>query len=443
MTWGMQRFLLSLCVFAIALPCFAQDQDDRFTVPDPDSEIAGVGPTRFDRGWFQGLWQRKRSAWAKQAEADQGAIVFLGDSITQAWGDDFLGQFEGLKVANRGISGDTTRGMLVRLQEDVLALKPRAIVMLLGTNDIEDKGTPEDSVTNLTAIFAAIKAHDPSLPVIFCRIFPSSAKKKRSPEAIAAHNQAFDALVKGNPQITVVDTWTLFANDDKDAIPTYFHDMLHINRSGYERWAAALHPIFATLGFVETEADDFTVEDGFVPLFNGKDLSGWKFKKTPARKAPKKPNPNSPTFAVVDADISFDGKTVSSDGRYKAINSRLVVTTPTEGRRIQQMWTEKEFATDFELRLEFRADANADSGIFLRGKQLQCRDYPLAGPYKDLKNYKPFDWNEIVVKVTGTTAHCTCNGEVLEAAYEIPANGPIGLEGDRGQMEYRRIRIKE
>jgi hypothetical protein len=40
-------------------------------------------------------------------------------------------------------------------------------------------------------------------------------------------------------------------------------------------------------------------------------------------------------------------------------------------------------------------------------------------------------------------AHCTCNGEVLEAALKVPPTGPIGLEADRGQMEYRRIRIKE
>jgi len=40
-------------------------------------------------------------------------------------------------------------------------------------------------------------------------------------------------------------------------------------------------------------------------------------------------------------------------------------------------------------------------------------------------------------------AHCTCNGEVLEAALKVPATGPIGLEGDVGLMEYRRIQIKE
>ncbi len=48
-----------------------------------------------------------------------------------------------------------------------------------------------------------------------------------------------------------------------------------------------------------------------------------------------------------------------------------------------------------------------------------------------------------MVVVKDKTAHCTCNGEVLEAAYALPETGPIGLEGDRGQMEYRRIRIVE
>lgn len=95
------------------------------------------------------------------------------------------------------------------------------------------------------------------------------------------------------------------------------------------------------------------------------------------------------------------------------------------------------------LELEFRATPNADGGIYIRGPQLQCRDYRLAGPYKELKGYRPQDWNEIMVVVKGDVARCTCNGEVLEAELKVPANGPIGFEGDRGQVEYRRIRVKE
>jgi hypothetical protein len=48
-----------------------------------------------------------------------------------------------------------------------------------------------------------------------------------------------------------------------------------------------------------------------------------------------------------------------------------------------------------------------------------------------------------VVTVKGGLAHCTCNGELLTDSLKVPASGPIGLEGDRGQMEYRRIRLKE
>ena len=119
-----------------------------------------------------------------------------------------------------------------------------------------------------------------------------------------------------------------------------------------------------------------------------------------------------------------------------------MVTTPPEDRKIQQLWTTREFPDDFVLKLEFRATPNADSGVYVRGPQLQCRDYRLAGPYKELTSYKPQDWNELVVTVQDGVARATCNGEVLEAALKVPATGPIGLEGDRGQMEYRRIRIK-
>src|SRR5690349_5147123 len=164
-----------------------------------------------------------------------------------------------------------------------------------------------------------------------------------------------------------------------------------------------------------------TSEEGFVPLLNGKDLTGWGYGPTE----------------------KFDGKTDASDGRYTAKDGMIVVNPQKDGPKLRQLWTTKEFPRDFELRLEFRAAVNADSGVFIRKPQLQCRDYLVAGPYKELKKYKPQDWNEVVVTVKDGVAHCTCNGEVLEAALKLPATGPVGLEADRGTMEYRRIRIKE
>ena len=59
---------------------------DRFALPATDDGLPGAGPIRrYD--WFQNLWRERRSAWARRREQDQGAVVFLGDSITQGWGE--------------------------------------------------------------------------------------------------------------------------------------------------------------------------------------------------------------------------------------------------------------------------------------------------------------------------------------------------------------------
>lgn len=181
-------------------------------------------------------------------------------------------------------------------------------------------------------------------------------------------------------------------------------------------------------------ADDWQPELGFRSLFNGKDLTGWCFRAKAAAKTPR----------VGDVIEKFDGQSQSSDaGRYSAKDGILTVNFPKgKDRLIAQIYTVEEFPKDFILKLEFRASPNADSGIFIRKPQLQCRDYLVAGPYKELKKYKPQDWNQVEIVVKGKTARCTCNGEVLEAAFALPETGPIGLEGDRGQMEYRRIQIK-
>lgn len=438
-------YFLSFIVFAssLILPLAAEEAAaPGFTIPGPEADLPGEGPVRRYE-WFTKLWESKRSKWATEVKQDQGAVVFFGDSITQGWGADMKGTFGEMKVANRGISGDTTRGMLIRLQEDVLSLNPSAVVMLMGTNDLEEGATAEQITGNVNLIIAGLKQHRADLPIVLNMVFPSSETKKRPANAIKEINKLLSAAVKGDDQITIVDTWTLFAAKNGDAKAAEFPDLLHPNEAGYAKWAAGLTPVFATLGLVEKVAEPFEVAEGFELLFDGESLDGWGFRPTPPRKQPKKPRPNAPVFVEIEEAESFDGKTKSSDGRYEVIAGRLVVKTPAEGRRIQQIWTTEEFSGDFILRLEFRATPNADSGVFIRKPQLQCRDYPLAGPYTDLKKYKPQDWNEMEVTVKGGVARATCNGEVLEEAMEVPETGPIGLEGDRGQMEYRRIRLKK
>ena len=191
---------------------------------------------------------------------------------------------------------------------------------------------------------------------------------------------------------------------------------------------AALVAASGALTLAAVRADDWKPETGFISLFNGKDLTGWGYRDKEAK--------------VLE---NFDGKLNASDSRYTARDGMLVVNPydAAKGPHLRQMWSTQEFPKNFILKLDFKASVNADSGIFLRKPQLQCRDYLVAGPYKLLKKYKAQDWNEIEVVVKDNVAHCTCNGEVLEAALKLPPTGPIGLEADRGEMDYRHIQIKE
>ena len=180
-------------------------------------------------------------------------------------------------------------------------------------------------------------------------------------------------------------------------------------------------------------AENWKPYPGYKSLFNGEDLTGWCFRVRTDKKTPE----------IGEITASFDGKKTTSDaGRYSAKNGIITVNFPKGQERIlSQLYTIDQFPKDFTLKLEFRASENADSGVFIRKPQLQCRDFPNACRYLDLKNYKPGEWNQLEIVVKDNIAHCTCNGEVLEAALELPPTGPIGLEGDRGQMEYRHIQI--
>ncbi|HSI65370.1 MAG TPA: DUF1080 domain-containing protein [Candidatus Saccharimonadia bacterium] len=166
-------------------------------------------------------------------------------------------------------------------------------------------------------------------------------------------------------------------------------------------------------------------EAGFKSLFNGKDLTGWHYL-------------DEPDLATA---------TSATDGRYSARDGVLAVNPEdkAKGPHLRQLWTIEALPKNFILKLQFRAAVNADSGIFIRDikNQLQCRDYLVAGPFKDLKQYKPQDWNDIEITVTGGTIRATCNGELLPAPLKVPEAGPLGLEADRNLMEYRHIQVKE
>lgn len=196
------------------------------------------------------------------------------------------------------------------------------------------------------------------------------------------------------------------------------------------RWRAQAVSLalVAALCAASARADDFKLEEGFTLLFNGKDLTGWQYKA--GRKKTEM--------------VALEDKAQSPDRRFEVADGLIVANEKDEDGKggIKDIYTVKDYNTDFTLRLEFRAAPRADSGVYIRGKQLQVRDYPTVGPYKDLKKFKTGDWNELEIIVHGTNAECRCNGELLEAAFKVPKSGGIGLQAESGKFEFRRVRVK-
>lgn len=214
-------------------------------LPETDDGLPGTGPIR-RFPWFRELWLERRQAFADQRAFKQGSVVFLGDSITQFWGDDLGGSFGRLRVANLGISGDTTRGVLIRLH-DVVALRPTAVVLLIGTNDIEEHAEPSSTLQNVQEISARLHQDLPKVPLILCELFPSSAQVNRPQASILALNAGYAKLAQADSTLHLVATWKVFANADGDAKPVEFPDLLHPNEVGYKKWADALRPVLTEL----------------------------------------------------------------------------------------------------------------------------------------------------------------------------------------------------
>jgi len=217
-------------------------------------QLPGKVPRQVWNG-LAGAWASSHARWAVTASNDVGAVVFLGDSITAGW-NSLARDFPNFKVANRGIGGDLTSGVLYRLRADVLNLKPAAIVLLIGTNDIGNNMDPDDVAANIRLILQAIKEYDPKLKVIVCKVMPrADGGRLTFVEKIRRANSLVEEFVKGEPNFAICDTWSIYADETGAPNPADFNsDRLHLNAAGYKVWKTALDPVIAKLQLPENKA---------------------------------------------------------------------------------------------------------------------------------------------------------------------------------------------
>jgi len=191
-----------------------------------------------------GFAEKVKSFRKLNARAQKGGIVFVGDSITQDY--NVSEYFPGRLVYNRGIGGDTTVGLLKRLDESVFDLAPKTVVLLIGTNDLALLvTTPEEVASRIETIVKTIQAKMPETKIILQAVYPVNAHVdpgtvgKRKNEDIRTIN----SLMKQIHGVTFLDCTDAIADAEGNFDRRYTVEGLHMNQDGYALITQRIDPL--------------------------------------------------------------------------------------------------------------------------------------------------------------------------------------------------------
>ena len=236
--------LASSLALLVGIHAFSAPESGPTPYPAKAEDWPGKGVVRVF-GWMKG----NREFFWTEREKKQGAIVFAGDSLTGNW--KTLGaDFPGTLVANRGIGGDVSRGLLFRFQEDVLDLHPKAIVLLIGINDLTARQPASDTLDNIRSMLAMKDAQQAKVPVFLCTVPPSANPQAPVDEQQRRQlNKGLQKLAKDTKGVTLVDLYAATATNDGTPDPQYFtKDQLHLSATGTARWKTVLQPAMQRAG---------------------------------------------------------------------------------------------------------------------------------------------------------------------------------------------------
>ena len=184
--------------------------------------------------------QAKREALFEGESPAPGRVVFLGDSITEwtAW-DDW---FPELATTNRGIGGQAICDVMARLDTAVVA--PRAISLMIGTNDLHGLGNSSkvpEIAEQMRALVQRIRSMAPTAALLINSVTPRSAFFR---DRIISLNEHYRRIADENGA-TFVDLWPALAGPDGAIRPELTADGLHLSHAGYGAWVEVLRPHLA------------------------------------------------------------------------------------------------------------------------------------------------------------------------------------------------------
>jgi lysophospholipase L1-like esterase len=207
------------------------------TVPAVQQPARQSAADRLLNDWPNLARYREANARAGLPAAGEKRVVFMGDSITDGWIRLSPEFFQNHPYLDRGISGQTTPQMLIRFRQDVIALKPKAVVILAGTNDIAGNtgpSTPEMIEDNLMSMVELARAND--IKVILASILPAYdfpwRRGLEPAKKIAAMNDWIKAYA-ARTGVTYLDYYSSMVDDRGGLNPELSADGVHPNKAGY------------------------------------------------------------------------------------------------------------------------------------------------------------------------------------------------------------------
>lgn len=187
----------------------------------------------------------------KSLPKEQRKVVFMGNSITEGWAKQDTAFFRDNGFVGRGISGQVTSQMLVRFRQDVLALEPKAVVILAGTNDIAGNDgyiSLENIYGNIVSMAELAKAH--GIKVIISSVLPASDypwKPGKEPNVkIPALNKMLQEYCQKN-KIVYADYFKKMANANNGLDKDLSYDGVHPTLAGYKIMESLILPLIKTV----------------------------------------------------------------------------------------------------------------------------------------------------------------------------------------------------
>ena len=183
------------------------------------------------------IYQEKCDKFASQNIKDFNCdIDFVGDSITEGY--DVKKFYPDYKVANRGISGDTTDMLLTRMEVSAFDLQPKVISLMIGTNNLDT------CLNNYDAILNGFHENLPNTHVVVVSILPRRGEDLC--KKIIENNERINLLIQ-KYTYCYVDVYQLFVSKDNQyqVDESLFKDGLHPNKNGYQVLTEALKSTYA------------------------------------------------------------------------------------------------------------------------------------------------------------------------------------------------------